>query len=77
VIKCPTCRKETPRDDLRRVTMTETERWDSLLNIALEWQRMDKCGNASTSDEEREEAFIYDDTTCEPFFQNIWFLIQY
>ncbi|KAG7449075.1 uncharacterized protein BT62DRAFT_1002624 [Guyanagaster necrorhizus] len=62
-LQCPQCRRVCPRDDVEIVYMTETERWDRLLEVAQAWGAMDKCGEEETSEEEAQEDFINDRTS--------------
>ncbi len=42
--------------------MTETERWDRLLEVAQAWGAIDRRGEEETSEEEAQEDFISDGT---------------
>ena len=59
-LRCPECRKGTPREDLELVHMTETDRWDELLKVAQAWMAYDRRAELETSEEEDEENFITD-----------------
>ncbi|KXN89578.1 hypothetical protein AN958_05445, partial [Leucoagaricus sp. SymC.cos] len=58
-VKCPICRKDQPREDLILLRMTETQRWDQLLEIAQCSAYLD-YGAGTTSSEQEEEDFIDD-----------------
>ncbi|KAK0206396.1 hypothetical protein DFS33DRAFT_1314419 [Desarmillaria ectypa] len=62
-VQCPKCRRVCPRDDVENVYMTETERWDRLLEVAQAWGAMDRRGEEETSEEEAQEDFINDGTS--------------
>ncbi|KAJ3551870.1 hypothetical protein NM688_g4459 [Phlebia brevispora] len=61
IVRCPSCRKETPRDELEVVQYTATTQWDALLSVATRWAKMDRGRGEDTSDEEASEVFIDDD----------------
>ncbi|SJL01832.1 uncharacterized protein ARMOST_05156 [Armillaria ostoyae] len=62
-VQCPQCRKVCSRDDVEIVYMTETERWDRLLEVAQAWGAMDRRGEEETSEEEAQEDIINDGTS--------------
>ncbi|KAK0490868.1 hypothetical protein IW261DRAFT_1434475 [Armillaria novae-zelandiae] len=62
-VQCPHCRRVCSRDDVEIVYMTETERWDRLLEVAQAWGAMDRRGEEETSEEEAQEDFINDGTS--------------
>ncbi|KAK0191107.1 hypothetical protein F5146DRAFT_1047112 [Armillaria mellea] len=62
-VQCPQCRQVCSRDDVEIVYMTETERWDRLLEVAQAWGAMDRRGEEETSEEEAQENFINDGTS--------------
>ncbi|KAK0230939.1 hypothetical protein IW262DRAFT_1341264 [Armillaria fumosa] len=62
-VQCPQCRQVCSRDDVEIVYMTETERWDRLLEVAQSWGAMDRRGEEETSEEEAQEDFISDGTS--------------
>ncbi|PPQ77664.1 hypothetical protein CVT25_011099 [Psilocybe cyanescens] len=59
-VKCPECREPSERDSLEKITMTEQDRWDRLLEVAQAWDAWDHRGEEETSEEEAEESFIDD-----------------
>ncbi|PBL02386.1 hypothetical protein ARMGADRAFT_252651 [Armillaria gallica] len=62
-VQCPQCRKVCSRGDVEIVYMTETERWDRLLEVAQAWGAIDRRGEEETSEEEAQEDFISDGTS--------------
>jgi len=60
-VRCPTCRKVCPREDIELITYTEQDRWDALLKVAEAWGAGDRRGEAETSEEEAEENFVDDE----------------
>ncbi|KAF9006587.1 hypothetical protein BDQ17DRAFT_1303000 [Cyathus striatus] len=60
-VKCPQCRRSFSREEVELVHLTESARWDQLLDVAQAWDAFDHRGEEETSDEEASENFIVDD----------------
>ena len=62
-MKCPECRKETTREGCEPVHFTAQKQWDTLLEIAQDWLKIDKhaAEDATEDEDEEEEPFIEED----------------
>lgn len=64
VTKCPQCREEYDREEVKTVQYTATDQWDKLATIATQWAKMDNQRPADdTSEEGEEENFLNDQST--------------
>ncbi|KAF8622082.1 hypothetical protein AX15_007226 [Amanita polypyramis BW_CC] len=57
---CVMCRGKWERDEVMNVYMSETARWDALIDVAQAFSAMDRRGEEETSEEENDEDFIDD-----------------
>lgn len=60
IITCPQCRAGCPRDEIEVVQYTASQQWDSLLEVAKIWAKMDMRREVETSEEEAEDEFLDD-----------------
>lgn len=58
---CPSCREPFEAEDVERVSHTATEQWDSLLEVAQDWARLDRHGANSEPEETEEEELPFID----------------
>ncbi|KAK2466061.1 hypothetical protein APHAL10511_001703 [Amanita phalloides] len=57
-VECPMCRRRCDRNEVMLVHMSETSRWDALLQVAQAFSAIDSRGEMDTEEEEGEEDFI-------------------